>query len=83
MPKPLPYSRQKVLDLIAAEVSQGRSFPRAAVIRDRMGWKTTSGVSDVLTALVCEGRLRVKNRTPSGKGWRYEYELIEGETENV
>ena len=78
MPKPLPYCRQKVLDFIAGEVVCGREFPRATVIRDHMGWKTTSGVSDVLTALVCDGRVRVKDRTPSGKGWRYEYELIEG-----
>jgi len=49
--------RLRVLAFIEAEIKAGRAFPKRPAIRDHMGWKHSSSVSDVLWALVKDGRL--------------------------
>lgn len=71
--------RERVFQFIQAEVARCGRFPSATAIRNHMGWKTTQGVSDCMTALVCDRKLRVKSRTPSGRSFRYEYEIADGQ----
>ena len=61
--------RIKVFEFIKSEIKNGRPFPKAAAIRDHMGWKNASSVSDVLWALVRDGYLTAQShgRNPNFK----------------
>lgn len=73
MPSP---QLDKVLAFIKREIGAGKQFPSARQIRDHMGWLNDRASCDALMSLAAKGHLRVKNRTPSGRGWRYEWALL-------
>lgn len=69
-------STDKVLAFIKSELARKNRFPASSEIRDHMGWKTDSGVSDTLMRLCIRGDLvRRKNYDKSRKHNRYEYLL--------
>lgn len=64
-------------DFIADHIRKKGRRPSDQLVADHLGWRTTSGVSEVLLNLCVQGRLR---RVPSTRvGRRYEYELTETE----
>lgn len=71
----LSVLQQRVLEFIESEVLAGRKFPTATAIGAHIGWKSPHSASDALTALVCAGRLIIKDRVLAGRYWKYEYGL--------
>lgn len=71
----VPPQLAKVLLFVEQEVRDGRSFPSSRAIRDYMGWLHDRASCDALMSLAAKGYVRIKARMPSGRGFRYEWEL--------
>lgn len=63
-----------VLAYITDEINGGLGFPSEARIAHYFGWRQSS-VRDALMRLASDGKIRVVNRKPSGRGFAYTYEL--------
>lgn len=70
-----PMVGQKgALAFIRRFVADNKRMPTAIEIATQFGWHESSA-RDCLMSLRCNGHLR-STRTPSGRGWRYTYELV-------
>ena len=63
-------------DFIKDHHSAFGTVPGPKAITDHFGWSPSSG-SDVLTALVTTGKLRIGEREMDGRRWRYRYEIAD------
>lgn len=61
---------------IEDELAAGHPFPSMQKISDHIGWKNANSAREALITLAYHGKLRVVRREPSGKGFRYFYELV-------
>lgn len=75
--RPRPSNADAVLAFIRCQIARGEPFPSQRAIADFMGWKTDRGVPPVMMCLRAAGHVVVKERHPSGRGWRYEWELAD------
>ncbi len=65
------------LAFIKAEIAAGRSMPSGKDISEAMGWKNATSGNDVLMRLAANGQLVVVDREQRGRGWRYQYALVD------
>lgn len=78
-PKPLSPNASKVLTFASEFQATHGMFPSRAHVIDHMGWNHHATYSDVMFTLVNAGKVRIIGREPSGRGFRYFFDLVGAE----
>ncbi len=79
----LSPQRERVLNFCQQHVAQTGHMPTNKQIAEHMGWKCDKSVPTALQSLVMLGKMKVSKRTPSGRGWSYQFDLIEDQSTQV
>lgn len=76
----LSPQREAVFRFCEGYVQKHGHMPSSKQVARHMGWKNEKNVCSALQALVALGMMRVVERTPSGRGWAYQFEIAECQT---
>jgi hypothetical protein len=79
-PRALPPNAAKVLAFATEFQDLHGVFPSRAHVIEHMGWAHHASYSDVMFTLVNAGRVRIIGREPSGRGFRYFFDLVGADT---